>query len=64
MNLSDAEEENRSTNTRENEKESICDGCSKDPESCGLTEKACRDMFEDSHDEATMEALRDGYYDD
>ena len=27
MNLSDAAEENRSVNTRENERECICDGC-------------------------------------
>jgi len=47
-------------NTREDEKTSFCEGCDKDPETCGHTEKECIEAFEDCHDEAAMEAFKDG----
>jgi hypothetical protein len=44
MNLSDAAEENRSANTRENEGPCFCDGCTEDSDICGFTPEECVKM--------------------
>lgn len=41
MNLSDAAEKNRSTNTRENECECICDTCIVTSPACGMKPSEC-----------------------